>query len=115
MVFKRPRIDNSESPDYDLNVDSSLRNKINQFISSNISEIETNVREVLALKIQEISEKNLAFTVVAKENSKLMEDNIIKERQNELLVNKQIQLDNSEYNNKHYLSENDKQQNKYIC
>ena len=58
MVFKRPRIDDSDSPDYDFNVASSLGDKINQFISSNISEIEANVREALALKVKEISEKD---------------------------------------------------------
>ena len=97
MVFKRPRIDDSESPAYDFNVASSLGDKINQFISSNISEIEANVREALALKVKEISEKNLAFTVVAKENSKLVEDNVLKERHhkecNKVIVDKDQEIE----------------------
>ena len=78
MMFKRPRIDDSKCSYYDFNSFPKFTNKISNVISSDISEIETHVRKALVLKNKEISEKNLAFTVVAKENSKLMEDNLLK-------------------------------------
>ena len=119
MVFKRPRIDSSGF------LDSSLGNKIINLISSNISEIEANVRNVLALKNKEIWEKNLAFTVVAKENAKLVEDNVHKTKQleecNNVLVEKDQKIKSLYYKTMNEIKkwrdtteENNEKQNKLL-